>query len=201
MTYYSQNQEDKHIASYFKGAIGRLLDLGANDGKTFSNSLHFIENGWEAVLVEPSKTCLEKIEALHGKNKKVQVIPVAVGTETGTFIMHESGSHLGQGDTSLVSTLVESEKKRWANEEFTEVEVQCYSYDDLMKKVGSTHFDYISIDIEGMDYHVLSQIDLTNVSCVCVEHNGVNTEAYIKYCKGFGMRILHNNNENVIMVM
>jgi hypothetical protein len=58
--YYGQNREDEVINNLiiskygadFKGAI---LDLGANDGITLSNSRFFIENGWNGVLVEAGK--------------------------------------------------------------------------------------------------------------------------------------------------
>ena len=35
---YSQNNEQNIILNYFKNYKGTLLDLGANDGITFSNS-------------------------------------------------------------------------------------------------------------------------------------------------------------------
>ena len=35
---YSQNQEEEVIVSYFGNKIGNLIDIGAYDGITFSNS-------------------------------------------------------------------------------------------------------------------------------------------------------------------
>ena len=53
MIYYSQYGEDKIISEFIKNSyIGNILDIGANDGKIISNSLHFIENGWGATLIE-----------------------------------------------------------------------------------------------------------------------------------------------------
>ena len=41
---YSQNQEEQIILDYFNDVkVGHVLDIGANDGKTFSNSLALIE--------------------------------------------------------------------------------------------------------------------------------------------------------------
>lgn len=50
---YSQNDEEAIIMRYFANRTGRLLDIGAADGMTNSNSLALIERGWRAVLVEP----------------------------------------------------------------------------------------------------------------------------------------------------
>ena len=33
------------------------------------------------------------------------------------------------------------------------------------------HIDFFSIDIDGNDYWVLKNLDLTNISCVCLEYN------------------------------
>ena len=53
---YSQNHEDDIVLNFFQNTESNktVLEIGANDGKTFSNSLLLIENGWKAHLVEPS---------------------------------------------------------------------------------------------------------------------------------------------------
>ena len=58
---YSQNFEDEVIAEYFGNFQGTLIDIGANDGKTLSNSHYIIEKGWKAHLFEPNKNVLEKL--------------------------------------------------------------------------------------------------------------------------------------------
>ncbi len=55
--YYTQNNEEQIFIDYFKNQNPSelcVLDIGANDGKTFSNSLRLIELGWSAILIEPS---------------------------------------------------------------------------------------------------------------------------------------------------
>ena len=39
---------------------------------------------------------------------------------------------------------------------------------DIQKR---NHIDFFSIDIDGNDYWVLKNLDLTNISCVCLEYN------------------------------
>ena len=74
---YSQNNEDSLFKSIFPNG-GNLVEIGAFDGKTNSNSLLLIEHGWNAVLVEPSPAAFDKILKLHRKNEKVHLFNVAV---------------------------------------------------------------------------------------------------------------------------
>lgn len=199
---YSQNKEDVLILHYFGDFKGRMLEIGANDGITLSNSKLFIEMGWQAVLVEPSPSCANKIKLLHKDNGNVEVAELAIGEETTEMEFHESGAILpGKKDAALVSTLIPAEKKRWdsLHTPWKQYSVDVYSWKDFLDMYPGP-YDFISIDAEGMDFKILSQIDLSGVRCVCVETNGIETEKYKEYCEGFGMRELHRNGENLIMV-
>jgi FkbM family methyltransferase len=198
---YSQNNEEEIILGYFGPEYkGRLLDIGANDGKTLSNSLRLIELGWSALLIEPANRAFAKLFKLHEGNDKVVCEKVAVGKSGGVLVLHESGALLGNHDTSLVSTLIPEEKERWnrINMSWDEGEVEVVDYKTLTELHGDD-FDFITIDAEGLDYEILSQIDLSKVKLVCVEHNGIQTEKYKWYCEKFGMREIARNQENIIM--
>jgi FkbM family methyltransferase len=198
---YSQNQEEKYITEYFKDFKGTLLDIGANDGKTFSNSLKLIENGWKAYLVEPSPKAFQKLKSLHNGNSNVECLTIAIGTANQKAMLHESGWHLHhKGDIGLLSSLKREETERWKRVEFKESEVEVMDYKTFTDLIGYHAFDFITIDAEGMDWEILSQIDLTYTKMVCVETNSIETEKYINYCRGFGMRLIYKNAENIIMV-
>ena len=71
-----------------------------------------------------------------------------------------------------------------------------------MDTLGEIKFDYISIDIEGMDLQILEQIDLDKygVQLLVIEHNNVIKNEVIEYCKKFGLtNILFENNVNIIL--
>ena len=65
-----------------------------------------------------------------------------------------------------------------------------------------TIFDLISIDVEGLDYDVLTQIDLTKCKCrmLIVETNGKENQKYIDYSATHGMTLMTQNAENLIFV-
>jgi FkbM family methyltransferase len=193
---YSQNNEQQVILDYFgNDFIGTFLDLGCNDGLTFSNTRALALRGWSGVLVDASEKACNIARSVHKDNNKVEVINVAIAPYKGVITFYESGTHLGGEDVSLVSTIVSSERSRWTKETFTEIEVPC---DTVTNIIAGRSFDFISIDIEGMDYEVLSQIDLTNTKCVCVEYNGIEPSKYIDYCNRFGLKEIHRNGENLI---
>ena len=193
---YSQNNEQQVILDYFgEHYIGTFLDLGCNDGATFSNTRALGLRGWSGTLVDASEKAINIARSVYKDNNRVEVVNVAIAPYKGFITFYESGTHLGGQDVSLVSTIIESEKQRWVKERFTEVQVPCDTVKSIMN--GRT-FDFINIDIEGMDFEVLTQIDLTDVKCVCVEYNGIEPQKYIDYCAQFDMKEIHRNGENLI---
>jgi len=205
-TTYAQNREDIMIKTYFdmkygKDFKGHLLDLGANDGITFSNSLMLIEGGWSADLVEPSPKTYAKLAELHSARKDVKCHQIAISNVNGTVKFHDSGTLLKGNDESLVSTLVPKEKLRWNGAvEYKEIAVESVTFSNLLNLTKKGTFDFITIDIEGLDWIVLNQIDLTEVGCkmLIIENNGKEALKYVSYCKKFGLKLITSNQENLI---
>ncbi len=200
---YSQNGEQKIILDYFKDFKGTLLDIGANDGETLSNSRALMLMGWTGVLVEPSKITESKLRQLYKGNYCAIIIPYGISNVAGKTKFYESGTHLGQGDTSLISTVKESELERWKGskfDNFTETEIQCITFIDLQNLSGRFKYDFITIDAEGLDYEILTQIDLSETKMLIVETNSIEDQKYIDYCKGFGLKVAHKNVENLIFI-
>lgn len=207
--YYGQNNEDKIINDFIiekhgSKYVGTVLEIGANDGITLSNSKFFRDLGWKGFLIEAAKKPFEKLTKNITENSKCYNI--ALGSENCKLKFYESGKQLGEKDTGLVSSLIVNETFRWRSYGVTyeENEVECLTWNTFLEKYNLTeqNFNIISIDIEGMDYIVLSQIDLEKVNCdvLCVEFNGKQKELFVDYCKKFNMNLMHENGENLIFV-
>lgn len=195
----SQNSEDQFVLGQFD-APGVLLEIGANDGITFSNSKLLIELGWEAYLIEPGSICGE-LYLLHKSNPKVHVYSYGIGEREEKVKFWESGAHVKGGvDTGLVSTTNFEETKRWPDVEFREREIQLVPWNKWYKSIDQPKFDFISIDTEGNDLLILEQIDLEKVGCrcLCVEWNSKHEllEKFVDYCVGY--KLAHFNAENLI---
>lgn len=198
---YTQNKEQEYILEFFKDFKGTLLDVGANNGITFSNSLALIELGWSGTLVEPSPSTFEKLKELHKDNEKIACLNVAIGEEVGKMKFYESGHHLkDKSDYALLSTLDVNETLKWrkAGIEFKEIEVDVVPFHHLV----NLDFDFITIDAEGFDIQILKQIDLTHTKLLCIEWNSIiaNKLVILEYCSQFGMnKIIYESGENLLI--
>jgi FkbM family methyltransferase len=198
---YSQNNEEQIILNYFLGRKGNFLDIGANDGVTLSNVRALAEQGWKGALIEPSKISYDKAVKNYKDYKWINIYNCAISDKTGHFDFYESGEHLGNGDHSLVSSLKEDETKRWNKEQFIKTTVNTFTFMDWLLLSHYSKFNFISIDAEGYDYEILTQINLTNreTELICVEHNGKDLIKYVEYCEKFKFKVININNENLIM--
>lgn len=195
---YSQSNEEQLIIEYFKDHKGSFIDIGANDGITFSNTRRLAELGWEGVLVEPSPTAFARLKENYSRMKGFYLYPFALGETNGTVTLYESGELIKKGDVALVSTIHEQEKSRWtpANVKFNPVEVKIFRWKTFLNRLKIKKFDFISIDIEGADLDLLRQIDLSDTKMLIVEWNGKNKQEFIDLCKGFNL--ISQNPENLI---
>jgi FkbM family methyltransferase len=200
---YSQKDEEKIIVDYFGSYIGNLLDVGANDGVTYSNSKKLIEKGWSGLLVEPSKKAFQKLAKTHQGNSKVVLANVAVGTSNGECTLYDSGDFSIKDVTSIRSTVRPEEMQQWFGPmTFDETKCMMVTFAKLMEGSKYKKFDFITIDCEGYDLDVLRQIDLDGIGCrcLCIEHNRVqDILAQIKdYVLPHGFKQIGFNSENII---
>lgn len=201
---YSQNDEEKFILEYFNGSKGVFMDIGANDGKTLSNSYALVERAWAGVCVEASPKAWERLRSLHGRQNGngVQLINVAVGSYDGNIDFNESGELLGSGDIALVSSTRQDEMDRWVSLKmpFEKVTVPVVTFQTLLERCLYNQFDFLTIDIEGMEPEVVPQIDFTAIGCrmAIIEWNGKNAELYDGLLSAHGLKLIHVNGENRI---
>lgn len=197
---YSQNNEEQIIVDYFGNKIGNLLDIGANDGITFSNSRKLLELGWSGELIEPAQIPYNKLKTLYKDNKKVKIHNIAISDLRGELTFYSSGQHVGNGDTDLLSTLSITDKQKWENSTiYQESKVQSFKWIDFY---NWQIYDFINIDAEGYDLSILKQMDLKELGCkcLCIEHNGHQYNDIMRELRRYNMKTLLVNNENLISV-
>jgi len=197
---YSQNNEEQIIQRYFGNHTGTFLDIGANDGMTLSNTFALANAGWKGTLVEASPAAYKRLQVAYSSMVGYSLINTAVGGYNGKIVLHESGEHLGVGDTSLVSTTKEAERDKWIDHVFKDVTVSCCTFNVMLGLSDHKKFDFISMDIEGMELDVLPHMDLKHLGCrmLCVEFNGKEQEKYDAIVLPQGYKLIHKNGENLI---
>ena len=201
---YTQLEEEKYILSIYETLLnsaeklsGNILDIGCNDGQTISNTRALLLKYPElkCYFVEPNPYAFEKLQTLYSDSRHL-LFNYAIGDTDTTAVLYCNAHHLSENDTGLLSTIVESETKRWGESEKWEhvtVEVLKYPFSQI-------DFDFISIDTEGMDEKILKQINLTKTKILCIEWNSIDDvkSTIEEYCHQFGLKIIHENNINLI---
>lgn len=171
---FSQSREESVILEYFGGKVGVFCSIGENDGQTFSNVRQIALNGWCGVMIEPSPRAFAKLKQLYQDTKGCfYLYNYAIGTTNGKVTLYESGELVHTGDVGLVSTLIEKETERFKRTvRYESIQVDCFRWKTARNRWKFKTFDFISIDIEGLEIEVLEQIDLSGTSLICVETNG-----------------------------
>lgn len=199
---YSQNNEEQIIIDHFADFVGTLLSFGENDGRTLSNTLALIEKGWGGDLVEASQKAFERLLFEHEGDERVALHNFAIADYDGEIEFSESGELLGSGDVALVSSTKKEEMDRWTslNMAFNKIIVPCKTFETFLKGSMYKKYDFISIDIEGMELEVLPQMDFNELGTrlICVEWNTKDKDKFDGIILPFGLKLIHQNAENLI---
>ena len=201
---HSQRDEEKYILEAVKGVTnGTFLDIGAFDGKTFSNTLALVERGWSGVYVEaantPFKALLDHVtksgpERLHAVNAAI--------APRGTGLVK-----FWQCD-DMVSTMVESHRKLWSGPgsgtPYAASFMPTISYGELVKStvIPIHEFDFVNLDVEGGNWAVFQEIMEMNATvkkCICVEFDD-KKDAILALACNAGFYLARATEENVILV-
>jgi len=193
---YSQFGEDDFIGGYFKGRVGRFLDIGAWQPKTISNTRRLFELGWDGVLVEPSPEPLSQLVTEYGKTpSRVSVVGCAISTKT-EFVRFWDAGKVG------LSTMIESFTKQWVEKHkvvYQNFWVSSVTMDDFVRAFpGPYHF--VSIDAEGISASIFLSYDWskTSTEMVVIEHDDRIPEILTHAAK-FGMKEKLRTFANVVV--
>lgn len=194
---YSQNQEEVFIVNnLMNDHRKRFLDIGAYDGRTFSNTLALVERGWSGICIEPSPSVYPALFDLHKSNQNIKTINVAVGKINGSVKFFDSN-----GDA--ISTVNLDHKSKWeknANVKFKEINVPMISIESMFNDYGKD-FSFINLDVEGNSHELFCMLplsDLKNLRLICVEHDSKQSKL-ISYASRYGFSQIHVNGENLIL--
>jgi FkbM family methyltransferase len=124
-----------------------LVDVGAF-GRELSNTFQFLSWGWRGILIEPSpdryKRCVSDFDGLD-----CEILQLAVSPDAGEKLLY---LHTVAGHDSLLA--------EWNVETIGcgPVWVRCLPLEEVLRERGVVlDFDFLSIDVEGMDFAVMRQ--------------------------------------------
>lgn len=196
---YSQNDEEAVIVNLFEKlgvAQGRFLDVGAYDGKAFSNTMRLVELGWGGVCVEPSPSVFPALLKLHGDNPNIELVQAAVGVHAGLIEFYDSG-----GDAISTTSVAHRDKwqKGWSVA-YKKFHVFTVPLSALFVQFGH-RFEFINIDVEATNWEIFSSLPfglLPGTRAICVEHDNM-IDRMLALAEPYGFQVEHTNGENLIL--
>lgn len=169
---FAQHGDDIVVLIIF-GMIGinrpSYLDIGANDPIKNSNTWLFYMRGSRGINVEPNPRFVESFKIQRPEDINLSV---GVAGQPGTLTYHVFGERSG-----LNTFDAERARRIEANGAFKvrrTLQIPVLTVNEIIDKYSPEKFpDYLSIDVEGLDYDILTTINYERSSpkVICVEGN------------------------------
>jgi FkbM family methyltransferase len=203
--YKSQHFEDKIICNLFNFNSGFFVDIGAYDGVTFSNSYILEKNlGWKGICIEPSS---KSFDILKKKRESInlQCCVSNINDNEVNFIEYNDDNSTSENNISQWSTLLINDehinKNRiigHKNYQKKNIKIQSYTFNYIMEKYCINNIDFLSIDTEGNELNIISNIDFKKYNIKTIIYENSLDEDYNQKINS----VLENNNfifkENII---
>jgi FkbM family methyltransferase len=154
---------------------GFFVECGASNGATLSNTLLLEKQyGWDGLLIEADPKLFMELLA---KGRKAYSINTCLNPKRNSreILFHLKGSY-GSLDTHY------NPSDRWNNKRKKDnsrsIVMLCYPLHDIMAELGRTHIDYLSLDVEGLEFDILKTIpfDDITIDVISVEYKVMKTE-------------------------
>lgn len=127
-----------------------IIDVGCGYEAEFSVSM-IARYNLKAFAVDPTKKHAPYLQEIEKKEKgKFKHLALAVAPENGRIIFNESVSH--------ESGSVLTEHVNIRQDEIRSYEVECVNLKGLVDKTGLQKIDLLKLDIEGLEYNLLSRV-------------------------------------------
>lgn len=172
---------------------GFFIDIGSTDGKSISNT-YILEKyfDWSGLLVEPNKYWIESLK----KNRKSSICTDAVFSKSNMTLKFIDSYFPELSSLDHDSLEIYSFPKLIRETH----QVNTISILDLfIKYLVPKEIDYLSIDIEGLEFQVLKDFDfnLYNIKIITCEHNSSKNKELISELltnNGYKETFIHESN-------
>lgn len=160
--YHSQIGQDKWVHSLLNYKDGYFIELGACDGLYLSNTLFFERHlDWNGICIEPNNNYIEELR----NNRKCNI--------SNDLIYSHEGHIVNFGLCEATSGIIDDNIGP-----FTKKDTSIFKITNTLENVLDEYkapnvIDYLSLDVEGQEYNILSTFPFNKYrfKCITVEHN------------------------------
>jgi len=162
---YSQEGEDLILMRFFeKKANGFYVDVGAHHPKRFSNTYLFYKKGWRGINIDARPGSMKQFKKERVRDINLE-IPISVESKTLTYYMFNEPALNG-----FSKDLSEAHAGKNGYEIDSTIELKTERLDKVLDEnlPKDTAIDFLSIDVEGLDFEVLRSLDLSRYRPVLI---------------------------------
>jgi len=181
------DHEVRLIAAFFGDIKGYFVEVGANDPRERSQTWSLEQSGWTGVLIEPQPDLAAELRS----RRKAKVFAVACSSR------ENAGRDLPLHIAGPLSSLDRSQMAPGAAPERV-IKVPIRTLDSILTEADTpTHFDFLSIDVEGHEIDVLRGFDIARwrPRLVLLEDHVADLSKH-RYLTSIGYRIIRRYENN-----
>jgi FkbM family methyltransferase len=173
------------------------LQVGAMDGVYYDLlNPHLLRGGWSGLLVEPMPDMFAALQKTYEGQLQLRLVNCAIADHDGTLTMRRidpaaiaagrvPAETLGMSTAHTLGGNADFEKTHAAH--LIEVAVPCRTLPGVLEEYGVKAIDLVMIDVEGADFEVARQIDLTRFAprLICIEYAHLKLQDMRECCTHF----------------
>ena len=196
---YSQLNQDLWVIEVLnEKKNGTFVDVGAFDGINLSNT-YILEKDfeWNGICIEANSKTFQKLKDV----RKCICVNEMLSDSCGDIIRLQHMGELSYGNRNVFNIDVEEMKK---NHTTLDTSIEDCKTNTLMNVLDKNNIpniiDYLSIDVEGMEYDILRLFDFNkyHINTLTVEHNAahIGMDYRNKLCDlltKYGMKFVKGN--------
>lgn len=193
------------LLKYLPKKNGYYVDVGANDGRSFSNTYHLDMSGWRGILVEPILHNVFRQRELRSIERNHFIYAACVDSKYGKEYIELKYSGL----MTIAESISSKEGLNWAkygnkflnpNEFVTSIWAPAKTLNTILESCAAPYeVDFLSIDVEGAELNVLKGINFQKYKFkfVCIESE-LDSEA-VELLKKNGYYVIEKLGANQIL--
>ncbi len=154
---WSQEGEDRILYRIFEQqSVGFYIDVGAHHPKRFSNTYFFYKRGWRGINIDAMPGSMKNFEKLRPRDINLEY---GIGTFNGKLDYYIFNEPALNSFSKELSKERNNENSSYRINEIVKVEILPLSVILDHQLPEKQIIDFMSIDVEGLDYEVLISND------------------------------------------